>query len=103
MTGVANPVTHFVSASSQLRPPYCQILGVWKPRLLLPVLEAQLGRWTFYPYSEWFSTTKRAQIVINHWLRQYNNTRPHQSLTMRPPVPETILGRAQVSGPETGG
>ncbi|QMU59821.1 MAG: transposase [Boseongicola sp.] len=41
--------------------------------------------------AEWFATTKQAQIVINHWLRQYNRTRPHQALNMRPPVPETLI------------
>jgi len=45
--------------------------------------------------AEWFSTTKQAQIVINLWLRQYNHIRPHRSLNMRPPVPETI----NISGP----
>ncbi len=48
---------------------------------------------------EWFTTTKQAQIVINHWLRQYNHTRPHQALNMRPPVPETLIK----NGPELGG
>ncbi|WP_171237109.1 integrase core domain-containing protein, partial [Ruegeria sp. HKCCA6837] len=49
--------------------------------------------------SEWFTTTKQAQIVINCWLRQYNHTRPHQALNMRPPVPETLVR----NGPEHGG
>jgi len=49
--------------------------------------------------AEWFTTTKQAQIVINHWLRQYNHTRPHQALNMRPPVPETLIRNS----PETGG
>ncbi len=40
--------------------------------------------------AEWFTTTKQAQIVINHWLRQYNHTRTHQALNMPPPVPETL-------------
>jgi transposase InsO family protein len=40
--------------------------------------------------AEWFSTIKQAQVVINTWLRQYNHIRPHQSLNMRPPVPETL-------------
>ena len=40
---------------------------------------------------EWFSTIKQAQAVINTWLKQYNCVRPHQSLNMRPPVPETLL------------
>ncbi len=53
--------------------------------------------------AEWFTTTKQAQIVINQWLRQYNHTRPHQALDMRPPVPETLLEKPLISGPETGG
>ncbi|MBX2806858.1 MAG: transposase, partial [Hyphomicrobiales bacterium] len=28
--------------------------------------------------------------VINQWLRQYNQIRPHQALNMRAPVPETL-------------
>jgi len=48
--------------------------------------------------AEWFATTKQAQIVINHWLRQYNRIRPHQVLNMRPPVPETPFR----NGPEMG-
>ena len=53
--------------------------------------------------AEWFTTTEQAQIVINHWLRQYNHTRPHQALNMRPPVPETLLEKPPISGPDTGG
>ena len=53
--------------------------------------------------AEWFTTTKQAQIVINHWLRQYNHTRPHQTLKMRPPVPETLLEKTPISGTEPGG
>ena len=41
--------------------------------------------------AEWFSTTEQAQTVINCWLKQYNHTRPHQALGMKPPVPETLL------------
>ena len=47
--------------------------------------------------------TEQAQVVINYWLRQYNHTRPHQALNMRPPVPETLLEKAQISGPHTVG
>ncbi len=43
------------------------------------------------PNAEWFTTTKHAQIVIDHWLRQYNHMRLHQALKMQPPVPETLL------------
>ncbi|MEO1542957.1 MAG: integrase core domain-containing protein, partial [Pseudomonadota bacterium] len=53
--------------------------------------------------AEWFTTTEQAQIIINHWLRQYNHTRPHQALNMRPPVPETVLEKMPISGPEIGG
>ena len=41
--------------------------------------------------AEWFASTRQAQIVIDVWRRQYNRVRPHQSLDMRPPVPETPL------------
>ncbi len=44
-------------------------------------------------------TRVEAQIVINHWLRQYNHTRRHQALKMRPPLPETLIR----NGPELGG
>ena len=40
--------------------------------------------------AEWFTTTRQAQIVINTWLNQYNQIRPHEALGMRPPEPETI-------------
>jgi len=49
--------------------------------------------------AEWFATTRQAQVVINTWLRQYNHTRPHHALGMRPPVPETILEKPQITGP----
>jgi putative transposase len=48
--------------------------------------------------AEWFATTRKAQIVINHWLKQYNQIRPHHALGMRPPVPETILVKLQITG-----
>ncbi|MEM6387555.1 MAG: transposase [Pseudomonadota bacterium] len=51
----------------------------------------------------WFTTTGQAQIVIKHWLRQYNHTRPHQALNMRPRVPETILEKSTISGTGIGG
>ncbi|MBS8225539.1 integrase core domain-containing protein [Vannielia litorea] len=53
--------------------------------------------------AEWFTTARQAQIVITHWLRQYNHTRPQQALNMPPPVPETLLEKAQISGSEVGG
>ena len=53
--------------------------------------------------AEWFATTRQAQTVINRWLRQYNHVRPHHALGMRPPVPETILVKRQITGTEQGG
>jgi len=41
-------------------------------------------------YAEWFKSVAHAQIVINMWLKEYNNIRPYQSLNMRPPMPETL-------------
>ena len=40
--------------------------------------------------AEWFTSIDQAQIVINMWLKQYNHIRPHQSLNMRLPLPETL-------------
>jgi len=53
--------------------------------------------------AEWFATTRQAQIVINRWLKQYNHIRPHHALGMRAPVPETILEKPQISGPDAEG
>ena len=41
--------------------------------------------------AEWFASLHQAQTAINIWLREYNRIRPHQSLGMRPPVPETLM------------
>jgi putative transposase len=40
---------------------------------------------------ELFYTLKEAQILIEHWRREYNHLRPHSSLGGRPPAPETIV------------
>ena len=53
--------------------------------------------------AEWFTTTEQAQIVIDLWLKQYNHTRPHQALNMRAPVPETLIEKPRIRGPEHGG
>ena len=50
----------------------------------------------------WVTTTEQVQIVINYWLRLYNQTRLHRALKTRPPVPETLLEKPPISGPETG-
>jgi putative transposase len=39
---------------------------------------------------ELFYTLKEAEILIEHWRREYNHLRPHSSLGGRPPAPETI-------------
>jgi putative transposase len=49
--------------------------------------------------AEWFGTTREAQTVINQWLKQYNQIRPHQALCMRPLAPETILEKREINGP----
>ena len=41
--------------------------------------------------------------MINQWLKQYNQIRPHQALRMRPPAPETISKKRKVTGPLRGG
>ena len=53
--------------------------------------------------AEWFMTTRQAQIVIETWLRQYSRIRPHHALGMRPPVPETLLEKPRMTGPDAGG
>ena len=53
--------------------------------------------------AEWFATTRQAQTAINQRLRQYNHVRPHHALRMRPPVPETILVKQQITGTDRGG
>ena len=53
--------------------------------------------------AEWFATTRQAQAVIKQWLRQYNHVRPHHSLGMCPPVPETLLEKSPKVGTAQGG
>lgn len=53
--------------------------------------------------AEWFASIHQAQTVINLWLRQYNHIRPHHALGMRAPVPETLIEKSQISGPDIGG
>ena len=53
--------------------------------------------------AEWFTSLHQAQTVINTWLRQYNHIRPHQALNMHPPVPETLLEKAKITGLYDGG
>jgi len=52
---------------------------------------------------ECFHSTKKAQVAINIWLRQYDQIRPHHALSMRPPAPENLLEKLKISGAEQGG
>jgi putative transposase len=45
-----------------------------------------LDRGIFYPLQE-------AKILIEHWLREYNQGRPHSALGVKPPVPEAVVCR----------
>lgn len=53
--------------------------------------------------AEWFHSVKQAQVAINIWLREYTHIRPHHALGMRPPLPETVLEKSQISGTKIGG
>ncbi len=55
------------------------------------------------PNSEWLTTTRQAQNVIDSWLRRYNHIRPHQALNMRTPIPETVFEKTMIRGPDTRG
>lgn len=43
---------------------------------------------------EIFDTLLEAQVIIEGWRREYNQSRPHSSLGYRPPAPEAIELRA---------
>ena len=47
--------------------------------------------------AERFQTTRQALIVINAWLRQYNQIRPHHAINMKPTLPETLLENTKIS------
>ena len=53
--------------------------------------------------AEWFASTRQAQAVIKHWLRQYNHVCPHHALGMRPTRPETLLEKPPKGGTAEGG
>ena len=40
---------------------------------------------------ELFTTLFEAQVLIENWRKDYNQTRPHSALGYRPPAPEAIL------------
>jgi len=64
-------------------------------RSALPIDPREFYELNFQPSHltsvQFFTNLISLIAVINTWLKQYNHIRPHQSLNMRPPVPETLL------------
>ena len=46
---------------------------------------------------EIFYTLKEANILIEQWRQHYNTVRPHSSLGYKPPTPETIIPRVNMT------
>jgi transposase InsO family protein len=46
---------------------------------------------------EIFYTLKEAKILIEQWRQHYNTVRPHSSLGYKPPTPEAILTKANMT------
>jgi transposase InsO family protein len=46
---------------------------------------------------EIFYTLKEAKILIEQWRQHYNTVRPHSSLGYKPPAPETIIPRVNLT------
>ena len=47
---------------------------------------------------EIFYTLKEAKILIEQWRKHYNTVRPHSALGYKPPTPEAILPRVNLTG-----
>lgn len=47
---------------------------------------------------EIFYTLKEAKILIEQWRQHYNTVRPHSSLGYKPPAPETIIEKINLTG-----
>jgi putative transposase len=45
---------------------------------------------------EIFTTLLEAKVLIENWRNQYNQFRPHSSLSYRPPAPETIKPKVEI-------
>ena len=41
---------------------------------------------------EIFTTLQEAKVLTEVWRREYNQVRPHSSLSYKPPAPETVSG-----------
>ena len=50
--------------------------------------------------AERFCTAHQAESAVNIWLHQYNHIKPHHRLNIRPRVPETLIEKTKISGPE---
>jgi|TARA_Y100000310_G_scaffold326843_1_gene392305 transposase InsO family protein len=46
---------------------------------------------------EVFYSLKEVQILTERWRREYNTLRPHSSLGYRPPAPETVMPKFQLT------
>ena len=46
---------------------------------------------------EIFYTLKEAKILIEQWRQHYNTVRPHSALGYRPPTPEAIIPRGNMT------
>jgi len=47
---------------------------------------------------EIFYTLKEAKILIEQWRKHYNTVRPHSSLGYKPPTPEAIIPKVNLTG-----
>ena len=48
--------------------------------------------------ASWLTTKKQAQVVINHWIKQYKHIRPREAMNMRQAVPEAIIRNGKEHG-----
>ncbi|GIV96272.1 MAG: hypothetical protein KatS3mg057_0929 [Herpetosiphonaceae bacterium] len=46
---------------------------------------------------EWFHNRREAQVMIEHWRREYNEERPHSSLEYRTPAEVDQAARASAT------
>jgi len=56
---------------------YYRVLRIVNPQVEIRVLVGEL-----------FYGLKELQVIVDQWVRHYNNERPHGSLGYRPPAPQ---------------
>jgi len=76
-----------------------QVANGVDPQAAKKKVQIQARELAFKSYVERF----RAECLEKAWLKQYNHIRPHHALAMRPPVPETLLEKPNITGPASGG